>query len=114
MGVTSSAVKRIAKYLSFGAVAALIVMMVAATVVERLHGTDFAFRWFYHHPLFIALWALAALAGLVYLVQTGVWRRVFTMGLHIGLVIILVGALVTHLAGESGRIHLREGEESTS
>ena len=47
--------KRTCKYLSFGAAAALIVMMMAATVVERLHGTPVAFQWFYNHPLFILL-----------------------------------------------------------
>jgi hypothetical protein len=48
-----------AKYLSFGALAALIVMMMAATVVEKLQGTPSAFRLVYHNPVFMVLWALA-------------------------------------------------------
>ena len=44
--------KRTCKYLSFGAAAVLIAMMMAATVVERLQGTPVAFQWFYHSPLF--------------------------------------------------------------
>ena len=106
--------KQTCKYLSYGAAAVLIVMMMAATVVEKLHGTPVAFQWFYHSPLFLILWAVAAVAGLVYLVMEGTPRRLFTMGLHLGLAVILAGALVTHLFGESGEIHLREGEASAS
>ena len=106
--------KRTCKYLSFGAAAILIVMMMAATVVERLHGTPVAFQWFYHSPLFIILWAVAAIAGLIYLVMEGTPKRLWTMGIHIGLTVILAGALVTFLFGESGMIHLREGEETAS
>ena len=106
--------KRTCKYLSYGAAAVLIVMMMAATVVEKLHGTPVAFQWFYHSPLFLILWAVAAVAGLVYLVMAGTPKRLFTMGLHLGLAVILAGALVTHLFGESGEIHLREGETLAS
>ena len=106
--------KKLSKYLSYGAAAVLIVMMMAATVVEKIHGTPAAFQWFYHSTLFIILWAIAAIAGLVYLFLSGIPKRLFTMGLHLGLAVILAGALVTHLFGESGSIHLREGETSAS
>ena len=106
--------KRTCKYLSYGAAAVLIVMMMAATIVEKLHGTPAAFQWFYHSPLFLILWAVTAVAGLVYLVMAGTPKRMFTMGLHLGLAVILAGALVTHLFGESGEIHLREGETLAS
>ena len=106
--------KRTCKYLSYGAMAILILLMMAATVVEKLHGTPTAFRLFYHHPVFLVLWGVLAVAGLVYLVQRGVPRKLFTMGLHVAFVVILSGALVTFLFGKSGTIHLREGEESAA
>ena len=106
--------KRTCKYLSLGASAVLIAMMMAATVVEKIHGTPAAFQWFYHSPLFIVLWAVAAIAGMIYLVKAGTPKRVWTMGLHIGLVVILAGALVTFLFGTSGMIHLREGEATAA
>ena len=102
--------KRICKYLSYGAAAVLIVMMMAATIVEKLKGTPVAFDVFYHNPLFITLWAVTAVAGLIYLVLYGTPKRVVTMALHVGLVVILVGAFVTYAFGETGMIHLREGE----
>ena len=103
--------KRTCKYLSYGAAAVLIVMMMAATVVEKVKGTPVAFDMFYHHPLFITLWAVTAVAGLIYLVLYGTPKRVVTMALHVGLAVILLGAFVTYVFGETGMIHLREGEE---
>ena len=102
------------KYLSYCALAALIVMMMAATFVEKSSGTAAAFRWVYHHPLFLVLWAVAAVCGLIYLIRRGTPRKRFTMGIHLGLVVILAGALVTFLFGTSGSIHLREGEASSA
>ena len=103
--------KKTAKYLSFGSLAVLIVMMVAATVLERLHGTDFAFRHFYHSPVFIALWGITAVCGLCWLISRGTIKRFFVFLLHFAFVLILAGALVTHLFGISGGISLRTGEE---
>ena len=102
--------KRICKYLSYGAAAVLIVMMMAATIVEKTKGTPVAFDVFYHNPLFVTLWAVTAVAGLIYLVLYGTPKRVVTMALHVGLVVILLGAFVTYVFGKTGMIHLREGE----
>ncbi|MBO7547188.1 MAG: cytochrome c biogenesis protein CcsA [Bacteroidales bacterium] len=98
------------KYLSFGILAVLVVAMMAATVLERLKGTPAAFRVVYHNPVFIALWAVVAVSGLIYLVRSGMTKRLFSFGIHVALVVILAGALVTHLFGESGMIHLRQDE----
>ncbi|MBP5626245.1 MAG: cytochrome c biogenesis protein CcsA [Bacteroidales bacterium] len=101
---------RTLKILSYGAMAAVIVMMVAGTVVERLHGAGAAAQAVYHHPVFIALWALLAVAGLVLLLRSGGGKRPAVLALHVAFILILAGALVTHLCGENGRIHLRVGE----
>ena len=105
--------ERILKTLSYGAMAAVIVMMMAATVVEKLHGTPEAFRAIYHNPLFFALWAVAAVAGLAYLLTRGTARRPMTMLLHLSFMVILAGALTTYLTGVQGQVHLREGESSS-
>lgn len=105
---------RIFKVLSFGSLAAVIVMMMAATVLEKLQGTSAALRLVYHSPVFIALWAVGAGTGLVWLLSRGVAKRLPTLCLHLALTVILVGALVTHLTGVQGRIHLRVGESTES
>ena len=100
------------KWLSFGSLAVLIVLMAAATVIERLHGTEVALTRIYHHPVFFALWGLTAVSGLWLLWRRGTFRKPFTLGLHLALVLILAGALITHLTGRSGEIHLRNGVET--
>lgn len=103
--------KKATKYLGYGSLAAVIIMMVAATILEKLRGTDYALSHFYYSPLFIALWAVLAVCGMAYLVYKGGHKRIFTFLLHVSLVLILAGALVTHLTGISGGISLRTGEE---
>ena len=98
------------KLLSYGSAALVIAMMVAASVVEKFYGTETALRAIYHHPVFFALWAVTAVAGMAYLLHRGGGRRPATLALHAALVLILAGALVTHLFGKSGSIHLRTGE----
>ena len=89
--------------------AVIIVMMVAATVIEKIEGTPVAFRLVYHNPLFIALWAVAAISGILYFFRRGV-HGFFTSALHVSFLVILAGALVTFLAGRKGQILLPLGE----
>lgn len=102
------------KYLSFVSVAVLIVAMSAATVFEKISGTEEAFRLVYHSPWFVLLWGVAAVSGVAYLIQCRMHRQVFTFALHLSFVLILSGALVTFLTGEKGRIHLRIDETVSS
>ena len=106
--------QKILKWISYGAMAVLIVAMMAATALERIYGTDFALRWVYHNPAFFVLWGVAAVADLWLLLERGVARKPFTLLLHAAFVLILAGALVTNLWGESGMIHLREGEPTVA
>ncbi len=105
---------KLLKYISFGTLAVIIVAMMTATVVEKLHGTPVAFRWVYHNPVFIVLWAVTAVTGMLYLIRQGTPKRLFTFLLHVSFAVILCGALVTFLFGQSGSIHLRTGEASAA
>ena len=100
---------RIIKYTAIGSAAAVILMMAAATVVEKLYGTERALSGFYHSPVFIALWAVAAVAGLWLMIRRGTIRKPATFLLHISFMLILAGALITMLTGSMGMIHLRQG-----
>ena len=101
------------KYLSFGTAAVIIIMMAAATVIEKLYSTSQAFRLIYHNPVFIALWAVSAVSGVIYLIKRKTIRKPAVFFLHIALVLILAGALVTMLTGKQGRMYLRQGEATT-
>lgn len=101
--------KRYLVILSFGALAAVILAMMAATILEKTSGSSVAFRWVYHNPVFFVLWAVAAVTGLC-LVAARTARRFWTMLLHVSFVVILGGALLTHLVGEQGFVRLPKGE----
>lgn len=104
---------RLLKYLSFGTAVVIIIMMAAATVIEKLYSTTQAFRLVYHNPVFIALWAVSAVSGVIYLIKRKTIRKPAVFFLHIALVLILAGALVTMLTGRQGRMYLRQGEATT-
>ncbi|MBO7416432.1 MAG: cytochrome c biogenesis protein CcsA [Bacteroidaceae bacterium] len=105
--------EKLLKYLAFGTAVVIIIMMAAATVIEKMYGTTQAFSTVYHSPLFIALWAVAAISGVIYLIRRKAIRKPSVFLLHIALVLILAGALVTMLTGRQGRMHLRQGETTT-
>ncbi len=102
------------KFLSYGSMAVLIAMMMAASVIEKLRGAETAQALIYHHPVFFTLWAVAAVSGLALLVRQVGLKRPATLAMHAAFALILVGALVTHLSGQSGSIHLRVGEPSAA
>ncbi len=101
--------ERILTILSFGALATVILAMMAATVLEKTVGSAFAFRWVYHNPAFFVLWAVAAVAGLCLVVPRTV-KHPWTLLLHVSFVVILAGALITYLLGEQGFVRLPKGE----
>ncbi len=103
------------KRIAYLTLAVIIAAMMTATVLEKIHGTDFALRWVYHNPVFIVLWGVAAVAGMwLLLSRTDARRQPCSVLLHVALVLILAGALVTHLCGLGGVIHLREGEPTAA
>lgn len=86
----------------------VIVLMALATFIEKTYGTIVAQEQIYHAPWFVSLWAALAVSALVYMVHRKLWKFPLTAGLHVALLLILVGALVTHLTSLTGTLHLRE------
>ncbi len=78
-----------------------------ATVVEKYRGTPFVGEHIYGAWWFSALWAVLTVASLAYLVKQRLYKRVALMLLHGSFVVILAGALTTHLFAERHTIHLR-------
>ena len=107
--------KKTLKRITYLTFAVLVAAMMAATVLEKVHGTESALRWVYHNPVFIVLWGVVAVAGMwLLLTRVDARRQPCSVLLHVALVLILAGALVTHLWGEGGMIHLREGEPTAA
>ncbi|MCQ2254111.1 MAG: cytochrome c biogenesis protein CcsA [Bacteroidaceae bacterium] len=85
----------------------LIVCMAAATIIEKMYGTDYVTASIYGSWWFMALWASLAVSSLVFLVCRKVHKRPSVLLLHLAFVGILIGAFVTYLTSQRGTIHLR-------
>ena len=87
----------------------LVVCIGFATVVEKYRGTAFVGEHIYGAWWFSALWAVLTVASLAYIMKQHLYKRMAVMLLHLSFVVILVGALVTHLTAQRDTIHLRAG-----
>ncbi len=79
-----------------------------ATILEKSHGTKFVGEHIYGAWWFIALWAILTVVACAYMIQQHLYRRVAVMLLHLSFVVILVGALTTHLTAIRGTVELRK------
>ena len=87
----------------------VLVIMAAATIVEKSQGTDYVHTHYYGAWWFALLWAVLVALGMFYILQRKV-RTASTLTLHLSFVVILVGALLTHVSARRGMIHLRVGQ----
>ena len=84
----------------------LIAVLAAGTIVEKLHGSDFARIHVYSAWWFVALWALVALLIVYMAVKCKMWKQLAVGALHLSILFILLGALLTMLTGQHGRMKL--------
>ncbi|MCR5393802.1 MAG: cytochrome c biogenesis protein CcsA [Bacteroidales bacterium] len=92
----------------FLALTVVILVMVAATLVEKITGSaaDIYGSWW-----FAALWAILAVMSAIYMLRRKLQRRPFVLLLHLSMLVILVGAGLTHFWGKQGVLHIRIGDE---
>jgi len=88
---------------------ALIAAMASGTVLERFHGPEYAVEHVYNSWWFVVLWALTALCIVVMLLRRESWKRPAACVLHISVLLILLGALLTMLTGKHGVMTLQPG-----
>lgn len=87
----------------------VLVCMASATIVEKSQGTDYAHAHYYGAWWFILIWAVLAALGAFYIIKRKV-KCASTLALHLSFIIILAGALLTHISVKRGMIHLRIGQ----
>ena len=91
----------------------VLISMAVATIVEKSQGTDYVHSHYYGAWWFILMWAVMAALGVFYIIKRKV-KRASTFTLHLSFIIILTGALITHLSAKRGMIHLRTGQPTNS
>lgn len=105
---------KLIKRIAFGSAGLLVLLMMTATVIEKMQGTDTAWSVIYGSPFFTALWGVMTVCAFVYLMSRKLQRDFFTFLLHIAFLIVLAGALTTRLCGKQGSIHLRMNDTPVS
>ena len=86
--------------------------MAIATIVEKIHGTTFVSTKIYSTWWFSAIWGILAIASIARIITSGMQKTLTVLMLHISFVVILAGALTTHLTSKKGYLHLRCGEKA--
>ena len=84
----------------------MIAILAAGTIVEKLHGSEFALTHVYATWWFVGLWALVAGLMVFMAVRCRLWKRMAVCALHAAILFILLGALLTMLTGQHGRMKL--------
>ena len=105
---------KLIKRIAFGSAGLLVFMMMTATVIEKMQGTDTAWSVIYGSPFFTALWGVMTVCAFVYLMSRKLQRDFFTFLLHTAFLVILTGAFTTRLCGKQGSIHLRMNDTPAS
>ncbi len=100
---------KLERILPFCLLMLMAVVIAIATVVEDARGTQIAREFIYGSLWFKLLWGIIAFTGAWLLWKRQLWHRVAVFLLHVGFLLILLGALVTSMMGKKGSIHLRQG-----
>lgn len=95
---------------------AIILILITATIVESSKGTAFARQHIYTSAWFVVLWAALVVAAAVYIVLRKNKSNVSTSVLlvHASFLVILLGAFTSWNMAESGTIHLRQNETTST
>ncbi len=101
---------KILKFIVIVAYIAIVVLLASATIIEKINAPTHIYNSIY----FCLLWGILAIAGLAYMLRQRLQKRPVVFCLHSALLIILAGAFITHIFGESGSLHLRLGEKSST
>lgn len=95
---------------------AIILILITATIVESSKGTAFVRQHIYTSAWFVVLWAALAVAAAVYIVlrknKSNISNSVLLV--HASFLVILLGAFTSWNMAESGTIHLRQNETTST
>ncbi|WP_298646236.1 cytochrome c biogenesis protein CcsA [uncultured Proteiniphilum sp.] len=101
---------KLLKNISFGLLGVMVAVLAVATVIEKLFSTEKVAEWIYGAWWFVALWGIATLSMMIFIIRMKLYRRFPAFLLHCSFVVILLGGLVTYIWGERGAMHIRQNE----
>ena len=95
---------------------AIILILITATIVESSKGTAFVRQHIYTSAWFVVLWAVLVVVAAVYIVLRKNKSNISTSVqlVHASFLVILLGAFTSWNMAESGTIHLRQNETTST
>lgn len=102
------------KKITFALYVIVVIALAVATFVENFAGTPAADKYVYGSGWFVFLWLMLVAFGLFYILKYSTLpKHIPTLAIHFSMVVILLGALLTHLLSHKGIIYLR-GDQPTN
>ena len=91
------------------------ISLAVATFIERDMGVEFSRGYVYHNVWFILLQFIMVVNAVAIIYKRGLfkWSKFGALLFHLSFVVILLGAMVTHLWSKEGVMHIREGATSS-
>lgn len=83
------------------------ILLMVTTFIEKYCGTVFVSEYIYGSWWFVSLWAVLTVISIAYIFRRKLQRNFPAFLLHLSFVVILAGALLTHLTARQGTVHLR-------
>lgn len=83
----------------------LVIVMATGTIIGKYTSLDYVSDNIFGSWWFYLLWAIGTAAGIVYFLKRKILRPI-VITLHLSFVVILLGALLTHLTSNKGVVHL--------
>lgn len=105
---------KLLKRTAFSLLGILLLILIIATILEKIYGTDFVNEYIYSSVPFVILWGVTAITSLLYIIKSKLHRQPVIFLLHLSLLFILAGAFTTWIYGEQGTMRVRQGEQQTS
>ena len=90
--------------ISFGSLALVVAVLIAATLYEKFHGTNSVLENIYHSHWFVGLWAVVVQTGTLYIFISRMKRLSAAFVLHLAFVVVLAGAMTTFTTAERGTL----------
>ncbi len=80
-----------------------------ATFIENDFGSESAKVLVYHSNWYALVMLALSVILLAIIIKTKMWKNIGSFVFHLGFVVVLVGACITHYFGYEGVLHVREG-----
>lgn len=87
-------------------------MMAIISILEKTEGTEYAKECYSSIP-FIGIWCIIAICSIIVMKNEKMWKNKAVFLLHTAFLVILAGAMTSHLIGEEGIINVRVDNPTT-